>query len=258
VDGAIIDQYLPLMMVALGVALLVLAGVTAAIVLRWWGLWNALRRVRPTTPERLVAAVRAGRLDGRVVAVSGVASAGPDGILRSAVNGESCVWHRHTIRHRQIRYQATDRGHSQRSSRARRVADQASSEPFTLRGTTVGVDVYPDGMRVDRPDPRPTRVLPGLVSKPFPDPDTMLATTQQMYWHREWIIRSGVPLFVLGEVEAQGRGVALRRPAQGPHVISTRTAATVRRRTAVAVLASLVLTPIAAIAGAVVLIVHFV
>jgi hypothetical protein len=246
------------MMVALGVALLVLAGVTAVIVLRLWDLWTALRRVRPTTPERLVAAVRAGRLDGRVVAVSGVASAGPDGILRSAVNDESCVWHRHTIRHRQIRYQTTDRGQSQRSSRARRVADQSSGEPFTLKGTTVGVDVYPGALRIDRPEARPTRVLPGLVSKPFPDPDTMLATTQQMYWHREWIIRSGVPLFVLGEVEVQGGGVALRRPAQGPHVISTRTAATLRRRTALAVLASLIITPVAAIAGAVVLIVHFV
>ena len=127
-----------------------------------------------------------------------LASAGPDGILRSAVNDESCVWHRHTIHHRQIRYRTTDRGQSQRSSRARRVADQSSPEPFTCEAPRSSVDVYPDAMRVDRPEARPTRVLPGLVSKPFPDPDTMLATTQQMYWHREWIIRPGVPLFVLG------------------------------------------------------------
>jgi hypothetical protein len=52
--------------------------------------------------------------------------------------------------------------------------------------------------------------------------------------------------------------VSLRRPAQGPHVISTRSAITVRRRAALAVLASLVIAPIAALFGAAVLIVHFV
>ena len=245
------------MVVVLGVALLVLAGAAAVIVLRMWDLWNALRKVRPTTPERLLAAARAGRLDGRVVAVSGMASPGPDGSLRSAVNDESCVWHRHTVHHRQIRYHTTDRGRSQRSSRRRRVADQRSREPFALRGTSVGVAVHPDTMRVDRPETRAVRVLPGLATKPFPDPDAMLGSTQQMYWHREWIIRPGVPLFVLGEVEVRGSGVVLRRPAHGPNVISTRAAATVRRRTALAVLAGLVITPVAAIAGAAVLIVHF-
>ena len=113
-------------------------------------------------------------------------------------------------------------------------------------------------MRVDRPEARAIRVLPGLVTKPFPDPDVMLGSTQQMYWHREWIIRPGAPLFVLGEVEARGSRIALRRPAQGPHVISTRKPTAVRRRTALTVLASLLVAPTAAIAGSVVLIVHFV
>jgi E3 Ubiquitin ligase len=246
------------MIAVVGVALLVLAGATAAFGLRSSRLWNALRQVRPTTPERLVAAARNGRLDGRVVAVSGVAGAGPGGFLRSAVNDESCVWHRHTVHHRQIHYRTTNRGQSQRSSRRRRVADQSSREPFTLSGTSVKVEVHPDAMRVDRPEVRATRVLPGLVSQPFPDPDAMLGPTQQMYWHREWIIRPGVRVFVLGEVEARAMGVTLRRPKEGPHVISTRSATTLRRRAALAVLASLVITPITAIAGCVVLIVHFV
>jgi E3 Ubiquitin ligase len=258
VDAAVIDRHLMSMMVVLGVALLVLAGAAAVIALRMWGLWNALRRVRPTTPERLMAAARTGRLDGRVVAVSGTASAGPGGSLRSAVNDMPCVWHRHTVHHRQIHYHTTERGQSQRSSRPRRVADEPSREPFTLSGASARVDVHPDAMRVDRPEAAATRVLPGLATKPFPDPDAMLGATQQMYWHREWIIRPGVPLFVLAEVEGRGARVWLRRPAKGPHVISTRPATTVRRRTALAVLASLLVAPAAAIAGAVVLIVHFV
>lgn len=246
------------MMPILGFVLLVLAGAMAIVLLRKWQLWNALRRVRSTTPERLVAAARTGRLDGRVVAVSGVAGAGPDGRLRSAVNDESCVWHRHIVDHRQIRLVDSERGQSRRTSRSKRVADQASRDAFTLRGTSVKVSVHPHAMIVDRPEERATRVLPGLATEPFPDPDALLSSTQQMYWHREWIIRSGVPLFVLGQVEADEAGVSLRRPAQGPHVISTRTAATVRLRTAVAVLAALLIVPTAAVAGAVLLIVHFV
>ncbi len=257
-DETVIDRLLRLTMEVVGVALLVLAFTAGGIALRQWHLWNALRKVRPTTPERLVAAARTGRLDGRVVAVSGVAGPGLGGVLRSAVNDESCVWHRYTVHHRQIRYRMSDRGQSQRSSRPRRVADELSRQPFTLRGTSASVEVHPETMRVDRPEERTIRVLPGLVTKPFPEPDVMLGSTQQMYRHREWIIRPGVPLFVLGEVVARGAGVALRRPARGPHVISTRTAGTVRLRTALAVLAGLFIGPFAAIAGAILLIVHFV
>jgi hypothetical protein len=204
-----------------------------------------------------VAAAKTGRLDGRVVAVSGVAGAGPAGQLRSAVNGESCVWHRHIVDHRQVRFINTDRGQTQRSSRSKRVADEASRDAFALRGAAAGVWIYPQAMTVDRPEARTTRVLPGLATEGFPDDDALMSSTRQTYWHREWIIRSGVSLFVLGQVETQESAVSLRRPAQGPHVISTRSAATVRRRTAVAVLSALVLGPVAAVSGTVALVVHF-
>jgi hypothetical protein len=85
----------------------------------------------------------------------------------------------------------------------------------------------------------------------------MLGPTRQLYWHREWIIPPGAHLFVLGEVEARGPRVSLRRPAHGPHIISTLSPAKLRRRTALAALAGVTLAPAAAVVGATLLIVHF-
>src|SRR5690606_21298435 len=114
------------------VTLAVVAVAMAVVGLRAWPLWQALRRVRPATPERLVAAARDGRYDGRIVALAGTASAGPGGPLVSAINQVTCVWHRHTVHRRRIYYRATAGGVSQRGSIPRRVAHGASTEPFRL------------------------------------------------------------------------------------------------------------------------------
>ena len=51
-----------MLLVVGGVGLLIVAAVSAVIGVRDWPLWNALRRVRPTTPERLAKAARDGRI----------------------------------------------------------------------------------------------------------------------------------------------------------------------------------------------------
>src|SRR5688572_28920765 len=124
---------LPAMAVVIGAALLVVALLGSVATLRVWPLWRVLRTVRPATLERLVAAAHGGRLDGRVVAVSGVAAPGDDGALVAVVSGDACVWHRHTVHRRQIRYRTTASGVSQRASLPRLVGDTASTEPFALR-----------------------------------------------------------------------------------------------------------------------------
>jgi hypothetical protein len=236
------------MLLMVGAALLVVAAVGAAAATRDWPLWNALRRVRPTTPDRLARAANGGRLDGRVVAVAGLAGAGPGGPQRSAVNDEPCVWHRHVVHRRRVSYRTTDRGTAQHYTRRRRVADVTSPEPFLLRGGVVvpeparavtvqsrrvepsadearaepsaeqaraersAVEVRPEGMRVHRPVARGVRILPGLASEPFPPAETMLGQVGQMFWHREWLLPTGVPLFVLAEVRTTRSGLALCRP----------------------------------------------
>jgi hypothetical protein len=256
-------------LVVLGVLLVVVAGTGAVLTLRTWPLWTVLRRVRPTTPERLAVAARDGHLDGRVVAVAGMATAAASGALRSAVNHEPCVWHRHVVHRRHVRYRSTPRGTVQRYSLRRRVADVASTQPFLLRGvpaqsspsggrSPAAVEVAPAGMRVHRPLAQGLRILPGLASEPFPASDTIIGRVAQLYWHREWVLRPGTRIFVLGQLRSDGQRLSLQRPGQGPHVVSTRTAAWLRRSTAVSAFGGLLLATLGGLAGATLLIVHFV
>jgi hypothetical protein len=281
-------------MVLVGAALLLVALAGSVVAVRAWPLWTALRHIHPTTPERLVRAAGDGHLDGRIVAVAGIAGTGPGGPLRSAVNHEPCIWHRHTVHRRHISYRASaGGGTTQRYSRRKRVADVASREPFGLRpvfprpssdepqparatlggatirlspadglpestGSRTVVEVRPDGMRVHRPVAQSLRILPGLVSDPFPDAEVLMAPTSRMYWHREWLLRAGAQLFVLGQVRADGSSVVVSRPAKGPNIVSTRTATSIRRRTALAVIGGLTTAVLAGSAGAAALFVHFV
>ncbi|MBX6748890.1 MAG: hypothetical protein IRY85_04335 [Micromonosporaceae bacterium] len=241
------------MALASSAALAVGAVAMAVVGLRAWPLWRALRRVRPATPERLIAAARDGRFDGRIVALAGVASAGPGGPLVSAINQVTCVWHRHTVHRRRIYYRATvGGGVSQRGSIPRRVAHAASTEPFRLGD----VEVRPLGMRVHRPLACAPRILPALATEPFPEAEALMGRPPYLYRHREWVLRPGTPLFVLGQVHSVGSRVTLRRPNRGPHIISTWTVRRLRAWSAIVALGGLALAAGAGVAAIVILVVH--
>lgn len=251
-------------MVVIGIALLALTGIGAWRAARDWPLWRALRRVRPATPERLATAARDGHLDGRIVAVAGLAAAAANGPLASTVNHAPCVWHRHTVHKRHISYQ----GQAQRYSRPRRVADIASVEPFLLRGARApvgagapapphpAVQVRPEGMRVHAPVAGGVRILPGLAGKPFPPVEALMGRLAYLYWHREWVLPAGASLLVLGELTSAEAGPVLRRPGRGPHVVSTRTHVSLTRRLAVCTVGWLALAIVAGLAGAALLALH--
>ncbi len=217
------------MRIYLSLMLLVLAGAAGVLGLRHRLWWRVLRRTEVRTPDELVEAAEAGRLRRRVRAVIGVA--GP-AKLSSTVNGEACVWHRHTVRHRQVRYSTGRNGRSRRSASNRQVADVSSAEMFALTGVNKQVVVLPANMRVTAPERRGSRILPGIASQPIPDAADLFSggTVRNSYHHREWIIRAGTPLYILGEVTGSGAGVAVRRPANGLHIISTRDARKLIRR----------------------------
>lgn len=236
-------------MVVVGAALGAVAVVAGVLGLRAWPLWRVLRQVRPATPERLVTAAQDGHLDGRVVAVAGVAAPGPDGVLASVVNEVPCVWHRHIVHRRRISYR--DNG-AQRASLARRVAEAASTEPFRLGP----VQIVPAGMRVHRPVAVATRILPALASEPFPD--ALVSRPPYQYRHREWVLRPGAALFILGQVRSYGPRVTLRRPDRGPNIISTRPFRRLRIESAVAAIGGLAVAVLAGASAAVILIVGFV
>jgi E3 Ubiquitin ligase len=224
--------------VYLGLVLLLVAGAGAVLGLRQRLWFRVLRRAEVTTPDELIDAARTGRLERRVRAVVGVADAvGPPAV--STVNGEPCVWHRHAVRHRQTRVRTDKRGRSRRSTRVKRVADVSSTSTFALAGAAARIDVLPASMFVHRPERRANRILPGLASAPIPAAAELFsgAAVRNTYHHREWIIRAGTPLYVLGEVAGRAGRVAVRRPAKGLHLISTRSAATLIRRARVLMLA---------------------
>lgn len=236
------------MQLFLGLLLIIAAGAATVLGLRQRLWWRVLRRTEVTTPDTLVSASRDGRLDRGVRAVVGTA-AGVE--IKSTVNSEPCVWHRHAVRHRQTRTRTDRQGRTRRSSRSRRVADVRSSEVFQLAGTEESIAVLPADMLVHRPERRGSRVLPGIASKPMPPSAELFsgAAVLNQYHHREWIIRFGTPLYILGEVSGKGPRVAVRRPTKGLHLISTRSAAHLVRRAQVLMLTGFALAVLSLAAG---------
>jgi hypothetical protein len=109
----------------------------------------------------------------------------------------------------------------------------------------------PADMLVHRPERRGTRVLPGIASKPIPPSAELFsgAAVLNQYHHREWIIRVGTPLYILGEVAGKGQRVAVRRPTKGLHLISTRSGAYLVRRSQVLMLTGFALAVLSLAAG---------
>jgi hypothetical protein len=134
------------------------------------------------------------------------------------------VWHRHSVRHRQTHVRTDKSGRSHRSTRVKRVADVSSTSTFALTGSQAQIDVLPADMLIHQPERRANRILPGIASAPIPAAAELFSggAVRNSYHHREWIIRAGTPLYVLGEVAGRGARVAVRRPARGLHLISTR------------------------------------
>jgi hypothetical protein len=236
----------------LGLVLAVAAGAATVVGLRNRLWWRVLRRTEVTTPDDLVAVSRDGGLKRGVRAVVGTAG-GPE--TKSTVNNEPCVWHRHTVRHQQTRTRTNRQGRSRRSSRSRRVADVSSTGAFQLVGPEQAITVLPTNMLVHRPQRRASRILPGIASKPIPASTELFsgAAVVNAYHHREWIIRTGTPLYILGEVAGRGPRVAIRRPAKGLHLISTCSAHYLVRRAQALMLGAFVAAVLSLAAGIVVL-----
>lgn len=236
--------------IVLGLSLLASAGIMGMAGLRDWRLWTVMRQVAPTTPDQLAESARTGRLRRELVAVAGVARANRAGPLTSTVNAQPCVWHRHIVHRRRVRRSAD--GRTRPSLMRRRVADVSSREPLILAGTAATIGLLPEGIHVDRPARAATRILPGLVSQPFPDAEGLMGS--DLYVHREWIIPSGAPLYVLGEATTTATGLIVRRPAKGPHLISTRSAGGLRRHALATAITGFGLSATAAAGGVAVLI----
>ena len=162
------------------------------------------------------------------VELSGVADAGPGGLLTAELSGTPCVWHHHKVSRRWEERTRDRDGHHRTRTRTEVVTENRSREPFVLRDEHGEVLVVPE-TAVDRPrkvhsEFRPaterdgTSITLGSLSVRLPSSRETLG-----YEYEEWVLTPGTPLFVQGEAtDRQGR-LEVRDSPAGPLLVSTRT-----------------------------------
>ncbi|OLL76189.1 hypothetical protein Ae168Ps1_4595c [Pseudonocardia sp. Ae168_Ps1] len=154
----------------------------------------------------------------KVCEVVGEAAPAPVGLLRSELAGVECVWHAHRVERRFERRERDSEGRMRTSTHTETVSERVSPHgwPLLRDGHTIGVD--PGGRRpdpvelvLDRFDPADER---------GPRGDRTLG-----YRNQEWVLRPGVRMYVLGEVDDRDGPLVIRAPQDTSHpfVLSTRT-----------------------------------
>ncbi|SFB32104.1 E3 Ubiquitin ligase [Amycolatopsis marina] len=168
----------------------------------------------------------------KVAEVVGTAHPRPEGALVSEVSKSECVWYRYRI-DRQYEHVEYRDGRRYRSKRTEKVVEHTSAEGYALideQGRTIGVDpngTNPDGVEqsVNRFEPHHGGGghselfgirLPAVLGG---GRDSTLG-----YEYKEWLIRPGRRMYILGEVHDKIGPLVIGKPEQGGHfLISTRT-----------------------------------
>ncbi|ACU95553.1 E3 ubiquitin ligase family protein [Saccharomonospora viridis] len=163
--------------------------------------------------------------------VVGAAHPGPHGPLKAELSKTECVWYRYRIdRHYEVIEYRDGKRH--RRKRTERVAEHTSAQNYAVideEGRTIGVD--PNGTKPDSVEQTVSRFEPHRGNSQsielfgFKLP-TMLGRGDSTigYDYKEWVIRPGQRLYILGEVHDRFGPLMIGKPAQGGHfIISTRT-----------------------------------
>jgi hypothetical protein len=159
--------------------------------------------------------------------VVGAAYPRPEGLLTSEVTKTPCVWYRYRVE-RQYEHAEYRDGRQYRSKRSEKVAEHTSGEGYALideQGRTIGV--APDGAKpegveqsVDRFEPYRGADqsfelfglrLPGFLAG---NHDSTIG-----FEYKEWLIRPGTRLYVLGEVHDIIGPLVIAKPQQKGHFI---------------------------------------
>ncbi|RJL30848.1 GIDE domain-containing protein [Bailinhaonella thermotolerans] len=168
--------------------------------------------------------------------VKGTAGPGPGGLLKAPFSGTPCLWHRTVVKRR---YRATERdsqGRSRTVTKSETVSDERSFEPFRITDVSGEVLIYPEKAGVDRPTESVDR-FERKAAEPLPADggfgEIALAIGARLldgddtigFEYHEWILTEGTPVYALGAAtrDLTRDAVAIRPPARGPYIISTRT-----------------------------------
>ncbi|WP_216210360.1 E3 ubiquitin ligase family protein [Amycolatopsis aidingensis] len=168
----------------------------------------------------------------RTAEVVGAAHPRPEGLLTAEISKTECVWYRYRI-DRQYEHVEYRDGKRHRSKRTEKVAEHTSHEGYALiddAGRTIGVDpggTAPDGTEqtVHRFEPHHGGSGPVEVFG-FRLPDFVAGGNGSTigFDYKEWVIRPGRRLYVLGEVHDRIGPLVIGKPQGGGHfIISTRT-----------------------------------
>jgi E3 Ubiquitin ligase len=154
--------------------------------------------------------------------VKGTAGPGPQGPVQAPFSGRPCVWHHTKVTVRYEHHEQRD-GKTVTTTRERTVHDKTYGAPFSVRDATGEIIVVHDGERVDH-------VAKSLSHFERAGTDVDLfglrlrvnLSNVKGHQYEEWIIPDGQPMYVLGGAAAENGRLVMRRPAEVPFVISTR------------------------------------
>lgn len=195
--------------------------------------WLAYKHARRADQMAATATVRcADAVAGRCEVV-GQAQPGPTGTLTAPFSGVTCVWHRSTVTEHYWDTEWRGTGSNRRRERVRKtrqVSDDRSAHPFHIDDGSGHVGVHPDGAHVDAPHQvfdRFRHAGPGAGGWDLSiGPIQLGGGDRTIGWaYEEWVIWPGQRLYALGDADAVGGFLVLRRPAEGELVLSTRSEA---------------------------------
>ena len=220
-------------MLAFGIVLLVLGGVATVRFLGLRRKLQAAQRAETLSCDdlgELAAAVPTG-VEGvgfvKVCEVVGEAVPHDGGLLTAIESRQQCVWHRAVLTEHYWGRSTNSRGHTTRTRKRRQIHAQASETPFTVDDGTGPVAIDPRGAEFDSAEKVVDRLEEGM-----PTGAQLMWLAQPIFTagnetigvqHEEWIVRAGTRLYVLGQGRDDGiGGVTLRKPPDGPMIVSTR------------------------------------
>ncbi|SFQ24744.1 E3 Ubiquitin ligase [Amycolatopsis arida] len=164
----------------------------------------------------------------KVAEVVGAAHPGPDGPLVAELSGAECVWYRYRVDRKYEKIEYRD-GRRIRRTATEKVAEYTSWQGYAViddQGRTIGVD--PGGNEPDRPEQTVDRFEPASGRRSVELfgirlPGVSGGDSTIGYHYKEWLIRSGRRLYVLGEVHDRIGPLVIGKPERGGHfIISTR------------------------------------
>lgn len=168
----------------------------------------------------------------KIAEVVGAAHPRPEGALVAEISKSECVWYRYEVHRQYERVQYRD-GRRHYSKHMEKVAEHTSFEGYAVideAGRTIGVD--PNGTKPDGAEQTVSRFEPAsgggnqqveLFGIRLPNFFNSGQNSTIGFEYKEWVIRPGRRMYILGEVHDKIGPLVIGKPGEGGHfIISTR------------------------------------